>query len=278
VAVKVLNDNTDGDLPEKYTRVSWEEALAARGCNLLVEDLIAIKKETELKALQKILNYNAHHHALPNVILISHSATSTGLFPLLRHLTHICFMTSQSTSPSILAVLGEFKVPKATREEKLAAFQSDLDHDPHGYWVLDVRTGQFGRQPGSLEQQAGGARPSSAAATAAGEREAALAPYRKTAETYLSLFSGDPKKALAIFDFLMIKTPLQPLSVADLNFTLRDAKTGLVVRVSLLDYIHTITTQTPPTKDVLDLHAYLSRHATLPRCFISNLHRKFAGK
>jgi hypothetical protein len=65
--------------------------------------------------------------------------------------------------------------------------------------------------------------------------------------------------------------------MSDLNFTLRDAKTGKVVKVSLLDYIHTLTTQTPPTKEVLDLHAYIKRHVTLPRCFIANQHRKFVG-
>jgi hypothetical protein len=285
VSVKVVNDQTAGDLPENYERVSWAQALVAVECNLLLEDLIAVKKKKELEALQRILNFNAHHHQLPYVILIAHSATSNGIFPILGRLTHICFMTSQSTSAHITAVMDNLKVCKANRDEKLAAFQEDLKlAGKHNYWVYDLTTGEFGRQPGTLAKPQFASTSDFAFAptpnprpSAAELRATALIPYRKTAETYLTLFSEDGKKSMAIFDYLMAKTPLHPLNRSDLNFTLRDAKTGKVVRVSLLDYIHTLTTQTPPTKDVLDLHTYMKKHVTLPRCFIANQHRKLGG-
>jgi hypothetical protein len=272
--VAVVNDGTTKDLPEGYRRVDWKEVVTVRDCNVLAEDLIAVKKP-QLEVLQRLLNFNAHHHDLANVILISHGATSNGIFPLFKHLTHICFMTDGTVPKTVETVLGEI-LPREARDEKVAAFEADPGSVAHGYWVYDVGTRKFEPKPGSLA--APGSVPAAGlpTATSGGGRESLLAPYRKTAETYLNLFSENPKRALAIFDFLMTKTPLQPLAVADLNFTLRDAKSGRVVSVSLLDYIHTLTTQTTPTKDILDLHAYLRRHVTLPRCFIANHHRKFS--
>jgi hypothetical protein len=274
LSVAVVNDGTAGDPPEGYRRVDWKEVLRVRGCNVLAEDLIAVKKP-QLEVLQRLLNFNAHHHELPNVILISHGATSNGIFPIFKHLTHICFMTVGTVPKTVETVLGEI-LPKEARDEKVAAFETDPRNDAHGYWVYDVETRAFEPKPGSLAAAAAGGYPPPAAAGTSGGRESLLAPYRKTAQTYLNLFSENPRRALAIFDFLMTKTPLQPLAVADLNFTLRDAKSGRVVSVSLLDYIHTLTTQTTPTKDILDLHSYLRRHVTLPRCFIANHHRKFS--
>ena len=182
-------------------------------------------------------------------------------------MTHLAVMSKRTSAKSLVAALGVYSISKEERQSMLDAFLADVDIVKHGYWVLDVSSKQFGRSPGTLGPQGP---PSQIAAT-----ENKIAPYRKTAEIYLNHFSVDSKKCLAIFDFLMVKVPLQSLNPETLDFTLRDQKTGRVVGVSLLDFLCTITTETPPTRAVLDLHGYLARYARLPRCFITNKHPKF---
>lgn len=239
-------------------------------CNLLVEDLIGCT-DKEVAILQKILNKNAHHFVLPTVILIAHDSNNNGIYPLIKHMTHVCFMAKRTSADSLGNVLSALKYPKAERLQKVDAFLADVGRVEHDYWVLDVNKGDFGRKPGSLQRPAVAAA-SVTSATAAEAREALLAVHRRTAENYLNLFSEDAKKALALFDFIMARAPLNSLGVGTLDYTLRDKKTGLVVRVSLLDYLHTLTTQTRPSRSVLDLHAYLHRYVILPRCFITNKH------
>lgn len=276
--VKILNDNTEAPLPPGHQRIAWSDVLTVSHCNLIVEDLIACT-EAELKILLKVANYNTHHKLLYTVVMIAHDSNNNGIFPLLKHMSHVCFMTtSRANSASVAAVLVELKVPKAERDAKVEAFLADVGQEEHGYWVLDVKTGAFERRPGSLLQTSDTVAAGDAP-LAVVDRKSAVAPYRKTAENYLSLFSTDPKKSMAIFDYLMTKTPLHSLNPVDLNFTLRDQKKGgQVVRVSLFDYIHTLTTDVAPTQTVMDLHAYLSRYVTLPRCFIVNRHKKFASQ
>jgi hypothetical protein len=271
--VKIVNHRDPTEvLPDGYTRISWEDALKAKDCNLIVEDLIACKKP-ELEKLQEILNYTAHHQTIPTVVLITHSCTSNGIFAVLENLTHMCFMAVRTSSKSVLNALRSYNVSKTEQRRMLDNFLADAGLVPHGYWVLDVKTMQFGRHPGALSPPAG-SRAAVAVSVSEGP-EAKLAPYRRTAETYLNHFSVDPKKSLAIFDFLMTKAPLTSLNPVNLEFTLRDVKSGRVVGVSLLDYLNTITTQLSPSRTVLDLHVYLRRHVTLPRCFIANRHKKF---
>ena len=286
--VLLVNDHTDDRLRPLHTRIPWNLVLEAAHCNVLVEDLIDVT-EKEVSVLQKIINYNAHHRVLPTVVFIAHSSSRTGAFTTLKHMTHFCFMTKRSSAASVAHVLQLFKIRKTDAAEKLDAFLADLGRVERGYWVLEVETGKFGRKPGSLAPgvAAGSLDPSAASTpstpspTLLQKREALLPAYRKTAEAYLPLLVGGGvggdggKKAMALFDFLMIASPLESLNAGNLDYTLRDAKTGRVVRVSLFDYLHTLTTQARPRRDVLDLHAYIGRHITLPRCFIVNKHPKF---
>ncbi len=269
--VKIVNDDRNPrreELPEGHERVTWAEAAKARNCNVVVEDLIACKKH-ELAALQEILNWNQHHFWLPHVILITHACTGNGIFPLLENLTHLCFMTERTAAKSLLVALSSYNYPKDERRDMTDRFLADCGAVAHNYWVLDTKTKQFGRKPGAL-----GITPPSPGVAAA---EETLAAHRRTAERYLEHFSEDSKKSLALFDFIMAKTPARSLSPGDLVFTLRLSKSGRVVAVSMLDYLHTLTTQTPPTSDVLALHSYVGRYVALPRCLVANRHRSLSG-
>ena len=182
---------------------------------------------------------------------------------------------SLTAATSLDSVLIGSKVSKPERDSKVAAFLADVGKEPHSYWVLDAKTAEFAKRPGSLAAVMPSPPPGQLPPVVS--REEQLAPYRKTAENYLALFfTENAKRCLAIFDFLMIRTPLASLNPSNLEFTLADKKTGgRRVVVNLFDYLHLLTSQLAPTKPLLDLHAYLGKYGTLPRCFIANRHRKF---
>ena len=278
--VALVNDHTKDPLRPGYTRITWEQVLSVSHANVLVEDLINCTSH-EVEILKQVVNYNAHHHTLPTVVLIAHASTGTGAYSVLKFMTHFCFMNKRSSMDSIASVLQHFHFPPGDRKTKLDAFLGDLGRVERGYWVLDVNGGKFERQPGSLTQRT----VATAAAAAAGhqvllppgeKKKLELCDYRKTAETYLNLFCpGESSKALAIFDFVMPRVPLHSLNPTDLNFTLRDRKTGNVVSVSLLDYLSTVTSQAKPTRSVLDLHGYLARYVAIPQLFLTNRNPSF---
>jgi hypothetical protein len=274
-SVKLINDPTNDPLPPNYERISWEMALKQTDTNLLFEDLITCTK-SELRILLKIANYNARHKNLSTVVFIAHDSQSNGIGPLMKHLSHVCLMTSSHSAAQTLAsVLVAYRIPKGDRDAKIAAFLADVGKEEHSYWVLCVRTGAFARRPGSLAGVMD-THPTNLK-SAASTREELIAPYRKTAEHYLPMVTENHQKCLRLFDFLMRKTPLDSLHSDSLDFTLRDAKNGEIVTVSLFDYLVMITSQEPPTKPLLDLHSFLARFSPLPRCFITNSHKKFTS-
>lgn len=273
--VVVVNDASDKVWPQKFRRISWGEVLKATNCNVLVEDLINVT-DKEVAVLKLLLNYNAHHKVLPTVIFIAHSSNGTGAYTILQNMSHFCFMLLRSSATSLSSVLRVFEFGKPEIRAKKNAFLSALESSAQGYWVLEPDTGKFEPSPGSLARSGGGAGGGGVVSARGGGREQALTLYKKTAQKFLALFCPETTaRALAIFDYVMDKVPLHNLSPDDLNFTLREKKSGTVVRVSLLDYLHTVTTQVKPSRAVLDLHAYFARYVTLPRLVVANAHPKF---
>ena len=279
-AVKIVNDNTNAILPPNYERISWQDSLKVRDCNLYFEDLITCTKQ-ELEILLKIANFNTHHHNLFTVIFIAHDSQSQGIGPLLKHLSHVCLMTSNhSAGDTLSSMLVKFKVSKGDRDAKVAAFLADVGKEAFSYWVFDVRLNIFSKQPGSLTSDLPlqPSNPGSSQQSTALTREALIAPYRKTAENYLPMLTEEPEKCLSLFDFIFLKTPVNSIHPSTLDFTLRDARTKKLVVVSLFDYLLLLTSATAvPTKPLLDLHFYLARFSTLPLCFVANRHRKFTA-
>ena len=278
-AVKVVNDHTNSVLPPNYERISWEDALSVSSCNLYFEDLITCTKH-ELEILLKIANYNTHHKNLFTVIFIAHDSQSQGIGPLLKHLSHVCIMTSNHSAGDTLAsILVKFRVSKGDRDRKVAAFLADVGKEAFSFWVLDVRSMAFAKKPGSLASvmsAQSSSSPATSSQSVALTREALIAPYRKTAENYLPMVTENSVKCLSLFDFLLLRTPLQSLHPETLHFTLRRVGSGDVLTVSLFDYLLLITSETAaPTKELLELHFYLARFATLPVCFVANRHKKF---
>jgi hypothetical protein len=274
--VKLINDHTDNPLPPNYERIPWTAALKQRECNLFFEDLIACTK-SERNILLRICNFNAHHKKLENVILISHDSTHQGLTAIYKHLTHVCLMAStMAMAKTLSSLLVEYKIPKSVRDVKVAEFQAAVGKEEHSYFVLEVKSGAFAKSPGSLASVMP-ITSTNTLQTAALSREALLAPYRKTAEHYLPMVTEEAAKCLSLFDFVMLSLPLHSLNPASLDFTLRDAKKGSIVTVSMFDYLLMITTQSAPTKPLLDLHSYIGKYSVLPRCFVANRHKKFAA-
>jgi hypothetical protein len=104
---------------------------------------------------------------------------------------------------------------------------------------------------------------------------------------------------MAIFEYVLRKIPLQSLSAGDLTMSFviggktakrkkkkKKKKSGRRDEVrlaekeeeeeeeettlSLIDYIHALTTEEPPTREVVALHRHICRFVSVPCCFIAN--------
>ena len=282
----VLNDrdrqHTD------YTPLEFDQVLDQSDCNVVVEDLIDCSP-TQLAVLQTLCNFNARHHRIALLVLVAHSITKNGIAALLQYLTHVFFMTTRSTVASLTYVLASYQFPRASRLAMQAKFIGELVSESggggrrrYGHWVLDVERGSF--QPGD----GGGvdSTDSSGELAASSTAEAAGLPddrteLRRVAEIYIPLFAEDEKhgrRALAVFDYVVAGlVDLRHLDRTSLEFHFRGKDSGKLRRLSLIDYVNTVTTASAPVSaDIMSLHGYLTQQGLrLPRCFVKNANAGF---
>jgi hypothetical protein len=256
----VLNDRVEKkDDDRQFFPVDWSEVSDLSNAQLIVEDLISCDP-SQISCLQKICNFSAHHSKLPLVILIAHSITKNNIFCLLQYLTHVCFMKSRSTVRSLSHILHHYQFAKEERDRMIADFLAD--RGKWGYWTLDVEEGSFKRDKGGDVQDL---------------QVDSLGDYMRTAREYLGLFCPERDKALAIFRYILRKIPLQSLSASDLTLNLREKSSKQPRRLSLIDYLHSVTTDEQPSEDVKLLHMYISKYVSIPDCFFTNSWLKSGG-
>jgi hypothetical protein len=188
--------------------------------------------------------------------MIAHAVTSNNISPLLQNIDQVLFMRNRATVPSVSFVLSKYHFTKGQRERLVRDFLLDCKTGPSWlYWVLDPEAGTFRR-----DSFAGSSEASAPLDT--------LGEYRKKAQYYVGLFCEHSDKAMAVFEFLLKKIPLQSLSASDLSMSL-GGKTDR--RVSLIDFLHDVTTfEAVPSGDVMALHQHLCNYADIPSCFYAN--------
>lgn len=255
----VLNSSSGGSQKEeerKFFPVEWSEVSELRSANVIAEDLIACDA-SQLATLQHLCNYACRHQNLPILVMVCHTATSNNIFPILQCVTHVSFMCGRASAKSLRTVLSQFNYKKEERDKMVEDFVADRGvGGAYGYWTLDVEGESFQRDP---------------AGDAPEVKLDSLATYRKTAVNYLGLFCPEREKALAIFDYIVRKLPLQELRSSDLTMDLRDRESGRIKSHSLIDLIHAVTSEdVVPTPDVLRLQAHLSKYVVVPSCFFAN--------
>jgi hypothetical protein len=187
--------------------------------------------------------------------MIAHAVTKNNISSLLQNISHVYFMRNRSTVASVSFVLSKYYFTKEQRDRFVRDFLADAKVGPSWlYWTLDPEAGTFGRDSG-------------AASTSDVAVPDTLGKYRKTAQHYLGLFCQDSQKAMAIFDYLLKKIPLQSLSADDLTMGLGGRREE---RVSMIDFIHALTTHVPPSREVLALNRHLGKFFKMPTVFVSN--------
>lgn len=240
-----------------FIPVTWAKVPALSHATLLVEDLVNVPA-SQLPVLQKLLTFQARHQSV-DVYLICHAVAKNGVFTLVQHCTQVNFTLSKSNVGSLVLVADHFKVGKQEKDRWVQLFLAASGQ--YGFFVLDVEARTFAR--GDSGAESGGAEASRAAL-------AAVSP-RKTLEEYAG-FLCQPDRALKIFDFIVSEIPSASLDPRTLLLTLKTKRTGALVRVSLLDYLHALDSDEPPGGDIIRLHYYLIRRVSIPRVFVRNPH------
>lgn len=204
--------------------------------------------------------------------MICHSVLKNRIYSVLAYVNFVYFTRNAANVSSIAAALRYFRFTKEEEEECVRKFLADKT--PFGYWVLKVESHSF-------ERHSLGA--ATVATTDSGESSDAFSTekvgkptredFGKAAERFLTLLP-EPKIALAAFDIIIRKIPLGSISRDDLSIELRGADSKGKLTLSLIDYLHVLTsTNTRPSSDMVRLHRYVRKYVkTMPRLFQKNRH------
>ena len=74
---------------------------------------------------------------------------------------------------------------------------------------------------------------------------------------------------LAVFDFIVPRLPLNSIK-EDLTISLKSKGSGIVVQLSLLDYLQCLGSRDKPSAGLMSLHHYVCKYVTLPRMLVQN--------
>ena len=195
------------------------------------------------------------------------------LYDLLSHLTEVRVTFAKQNLRCLEDVLDHYRIPKDQKDEWITMFMAETAQ--FGSFVFDVEKRTFERD--APVETAAAVTPSSGSGPEAGTVEDPTAPYRKTAQKYLTVFcASDPARASLIFDYIITKIPLHNLNSSDLSLRLRDKRSGRTKTYHILDFLAAICQKEGPrpSNDVLALNAYINRHVSLPACFAANIHMR----
>jgi energy-coupling factor transporter ATP-binding protein EcfA2 len=255
--VHIINDRTNST---GFKSTGWEDACKLKNACLIFEDVIGATK-TEFKILQNCLAFSNNHLNLTPIYILVHSLLNNGVHGLLSYVTHVIITAVKANVSSLNVALQYFRFDKAERAEFLSRFLRVAE--PFGHFVLDIEKRSLvyvgpnstaGKQTPTLE----GSMTDSSSSSQSANRFLSLLPE-----------SG---KALAIYDLIRPKLKEANLDAEDLTITLKSARLGKRVRISLIDYIFALTTpDAEVSKEISLLHRYISAKVVLPICFVGNV-------
>jgi hypothetical protein len=194
--------------------------------------------------------------------MVTHSVLNNKLFGLLAYVNAVYFTMTPSNAASLVNTLRYFGFSKSEQDSMLRKFLRERDVQ-YGYFKLDVeeRTLDRYRPPGMPDAEPDDRfRP---------RAQASKEEYTRTAERFLSLLP-EPGKALAIFELIIRKIPLAYVSPDDLTITLQQQGNAERLNLSLIDYVHTLTTPGRPSSAMRSLDRYVRKYANIPNCFLRN--------
>jgi hypothetical protein len=266
----VVNDKTDQtDIP----KIEWSDVESLHDATLVVEDLIACKNSS-FEALQKVLNFSAHHKNLRTIIIIAHSVVKTNTQGLLGFITHCYFTLAKSNVKSISTVLDYYKFDKSDKARMIAEFVADTDK--FGHYILDVERRTFKKHVAE-RISAAAAGPATAAKSSADRNRRSkedlasfLGSCRESASRLIPLLGPDSDKGWAVYEILIALIPLKDLSAHDLSIKLHSRSAESNVSVNLIDYIFYLCTDKVPPPRIKKLHSYFKKYCNIPACIIDN--------
>jgi hypothetical protein len=246
-----------------WKKIKWSDLeTQPEGSTVVVEDLIACS-ERVYKLVLRLLTFSGHHSKF-NVIVICHSLTKNNVTGLLDHWTKLYFTLSKTNRDSISKAMIKYNFDKEDRDRNLRTF--DAATEQYGHFILDPEAKTFVRGDSRVvggDGGGGGARGGEIAPPPPPRRE----DYMRTAEMLLAQLP-DSKRALAVFSILIAKLELNTISPHDLSITLY--KNSQPLTLSLVDYLHALSSKENPSGAIVSLHRYVRRHVVIPAFFLSN--------
>jgi hypothetical protein len=167
----------------------------------------------------------------------------------------VVITAAKSNVKSLVSLLEYFKFSKLEKARYLEAFKNNKDKFAHFCLDINERTvsliGSGNKKMNSLVD-----------ISSTDDRSLALTMLAEV---------NNPGKATAIYHLVARNLPAKRLNEADLTVTLKSAKLGKKVIVSLVEYLDCVTTPgQKPDPVLLSFHKFIQRLVHIPRCFILN--------
>jgi hypothetical protein len=167
---------------------------------------------------------------------------------------YVVITAAKSNVKSLVSLLEYFKFSKLEKARYLEAFKNNKDKFAHFCLDINERTVSLigsGKNMNSLVD-----------ISSSDDRSLALTMLAEV---------NHPGKAIAIYHLVVRNLPAKRLNEADLTVTLKSAKLGKRVLVSLVEYLDCVTTPgQKPDQVLLSFHKFVQRLVHIPRCFILN--------
>jgi hypothetical protein len=259
--VVVVNDKTSN---ADFERLGWHQLDALRNTCLVVEDLIACKRD-QFVSLQHMLNFSNHHYQVNPIFCITHAVPKNNIQGLLPFFQFVFVSADNTSVDSYRRLLAYYNFKEEEREKLL----QDLEkcEEEYSYFMINVnrKTVRLTRADDSFILDE---------AKKNKDRQPAVPVLPNpfvTAKKFLSDIKN-PNFNLRLFEIIFPFLSVKRYDPRNMTLTLRSGKSGEEEQISLLDYIATLTDEgIKPDRQTMKLHRYLKRKRIhLPRSYVLN--------
>ena len=248
----------------KITPISLEQIKTiSKNSYVIVEDVISMKN-AENEQLRSLINYYCHHYFL-KIFIITHNIHKNGIYSLLSFVNYIVFTGTKSNLPILRLTLTYYKLESKDLEHMINNFKLKSEIKTvkeQNYFIFDTKQLTFYSYKDDLY--------TNLSLENLPEHHNNRIQFQERFEKFVNDFE-EKTKANAIFSIIINCLPENLIRLHDLTFSFKSLTNKSIIRVSLVDYISCLLSETevaPP--EIKCLHNYLKASCCIPRIFIKN--------
>ena len=252
----VWGDKSDYPASEGFKHIDLEDVFALRDSSVVIEDIISPLPKV-LDMIRTLFHKIQRHHNL-KLWFVTHTAMKNNTYSLLSLYHEIVLTKDAANQEAFQKLVSIHKLPAAEAESVWKDFSArgerlylSVDPKAKSYKVTDYKG-----QPPRL----------------------AFEDLSKRIKAILaSIFDGKRLERQGVLLDYIFSPPLgvdRQLINGDLSMSLEGTESGTMIKVSLVDYLATVTDEDSslPSYKIMALHEYITSKIQIPALLIKNHH------